>query len=221
MVLDQSQQSSSQNVLQQTTNSPSPSQRSSPSRSQQTSPSPSDILAPSFKKYQRHGRVIGVLKGNQEYPIWRPCSLRNPITVRKDATKRFNREIGIVIAKAERLAEETHSWIMVMGQHSGESTGTIHYTSRTLSEDSEFSRQQTANIVNKFMLLISDLRKSKQAQYFKLASELQQREEELEQRKIELEQKELLISEQDKKLCSMVATMASNGIVVPDDYSYI
>ncbi|KAF8991267.1 hypothetical protein BDQ17DRAFT_1433198 [Cyathus striatus] len=88
--------------------------------------------------------------------------------------KHFNQEIGIVIAKAERLAEETHSWIMVMGQHSGKSTGTIHYTSQTLSEDSKFACQQTANIVNKFMLLISNLRRSKQAQYFKLASELQQ-----------------------------------------------
>ncbi|KAJ7636151.1 hypothetical protein DFH06DRAFT_1139187 [Mycena polygramma] len=119
-----------------------------------------------------HGTVLGAMKGSTPSSIYRRKPLPKALEGH-EASKRFNRLIGDVIARCERLGAETGCWLVFAAAHRGKS-GTHHYTSNSLRRD---AAQEATEIVNSFQLAVGAIKRSHGKEAAKLAKEVLQAEE--------------------------------------------
>ncbi|KAJ3504075.1 hypothetical protein NLJ89_g8131 [Agrocybe chaxingu] len=97
----------------------------------------------------KFGFVEGAMMGTGPMKLPRLQDARPPQTDLAKAKKRFNRVMGTVISRAERLAEETDCWLIVIGQQPGEGPA-LHYTSSRLRRE---ARNEATAIVDQFQQL--------------------------------------------------------------------
>ncbi|TFK60867.1 hypothetical protein BDN72DRAFT_864040 [Pluteus cervinus] len=114
-------------------------------------------------KNAAHGYVEGCSRGSEPYRIRRPRALRNAMVDVHEATKRYYREINIIIARCERISRETGCYVLFNAQHMNSQTAPITFASgrllneaydKTVELSSEFSRATSALLTAKKSTLI-------------------------------------------------------------------
>ncbi|KAF8988270.1 hypothetical protein BDQ17DRAFT_1435099 [Cyathus striatus] len=155
---------------------------------------------------KRFGTVEGVQQGSLNYKIVRTKKLEPEILDRASASRRFNRDIRPIIAKMERLSLSTGAWVLLLAHHTGESSGAIHFMSKTLHDE---ANSECVDLANFFMKLISKLKQARVANSHSLMKELEARTQELDEKNKELERKEKEIEEQRTQLLQMTGLLGS------------
>ncbi|KAF8983785.1 hypothetical protein BDQ17DRAFT_1437264 [Cyathus striatus] len=122
------------------------------------------------------------------------------------ASRRFNRDIGPIIAKMERLLLSTGAWVLLLARHTGESSGAIHFMSKTLHDE---ANSECVDLANFFTKLTSKLKQARVANSHSLMKELEVWTRELDEKNKELERKEKEIEEQRTQLLQMTGLLGS------------
>ncbi|KAF8998349.1 hypothetical protein BDQ17DRAFT_1428441 [Cyathus striatus] len=150
--------------------------------------------------------VEDVQWGSLNYKIVRTKKLEPEILDCASASQHFNRDIGPIIAKMERLSLSTGAWVLLLAHHTGESSGAIHFVSKTLHNE---ANSECVDLANFFMKLTSKLKQARVANSHSLMKELEARTQELDEKNKELERKEKEIEEQRTQLLQMTGLLGS------------
>ncbi|KAF8332877.1 hypothetical protein F5887DRAFT_1080617 [Amanita rubescens] len=126
------------------------------------------------KKNPAWGFVGGAMRGSKKLEIIRPQALRKRMEDQAASTKRFHREIGALIARAERLSEETGCWLAVMAQHGNAGSSATHFTSSSLRRD---AKEDTVSLINQFHSITRALLVTKRQGALEMAKRLVEAEE--------------------------------------------
>ncbi|KAF9002374.1 hypothetical protein BDQ17DRAFT_1426024 [Cyathus striatus] len=118
------------------------------------------------------GTVEGVQQGSSNYKIVQTKKLEPEILDRASASQCFNRDIRPIIAKMERLSLSTGAWVLLLTHHTGESSGAIHFVSKTLHDE---ANSECVDLANFFTKLTSKLKQARVANSHSLMKELEAR----------------------------------------------
>ncbi|KAF8986710.1 hypothetical protein BDQ17DRAFT_1436111 [Cyathus striatus] len=135
------------------------------------------------------GTVEGVQWGSSNYKIVRTKKLEPEILDHASASQHFNRDIGPIIAKMERLSLSTGAWVLLLARHTANS--------------------ECVDLANFFTKLTSKLKQARVANSHSLMKELEARTRELDEKNKELERKEKEIEEQRTQLLQMTGLLGS------------
>ncbi|KAF8343721.1 hypothetical protein F5887DRAFT_918313 [Amanita rubescens] len=151
------------------------------------------------------GHVVGAMRGSKKLDIIRPQPLRKRMDDQSMATKRFHREMTALIARSERLAEETGCWLVLLGQHSSSGSSATHFTSASLRRD---AKEDTLGLVNKFHSMTRALLVAKRQGALDMAKKLVEAQEIADNTKKTLASKEA-------QLAAALTLIAQHGLTVP------
>ncbi|KAJ3562027.1 hypothetical protein NP233_g9830 [Leucocoprinus birnbaumii] len=128
----------------------------------------------SAERVSEWGTVEGVKRGNLPYIIPRYTELRPLIEDANTSNTRFNREMAIIISRTERASIETDCYMLIMAQQATGSSATIHFASPRLRRE---GLQETADLINQFQTLMTNLVLAKRNETLALAKQLQKAQE--------------------------------------------
>ncbi|KAF7761305.1 hypothetical protein Agabi119p4_10714 [Agaricus bisporus var. burnettii] len=122
------------------------------------------------EKAARYGLVNGIMRGNTVYRVVRQNDKRRPILDASSATTRYNREIPLIISRAERMALETDAYVLILAQQATGSSASIHFASERLRRE---AFGESAALVNKFQSLMTQLVTAKRSTTLALTQNLE------------------------------------------------
>ncbi|EKM78195.1 hypothetical protein AGABI1DRAFT_129324 [Agaricus bisporus var. burnettii JB137-S8] len=122
------------------------------------------------QKSKEFGNVEGTQRGSIPYIIPRSKSLRGRIADLTTSTNRYNRELPLIISRAERLSNETDAYILVLAQQAKGSSAAVHFVSPRLRREAP---DDTIALVNQFQTLMTNLSLAKRAEALELTKQLQ------------------------------------------------
>ncbi|KAJ7691986.1 hypothetical protein B0H17DRAFT_1200822 [Mycena rosella] len=138
-----------------------------------------------------HGYVAGVKKGNADIDIFR----RKPLPkMHPKPGSRFNKVMPDIIARCERLAQETGCYLMIAAANRGASSAPFHWVSSAIRQE---ARTEAAEILNIFQTTVGAIKRARQAEAVALMKGLI---------KMEAEKAELEISEGKARLALAEST---------------
>ncbi|KAF8697716.1 hypothetical protein AX14_001274 [Amanita brunnescens Koide BX004] len=152
-----------------------PSSPQTPTRVRVTAQNPAfGVVEGAMRGSQKLGKYVFTISHILLTLIWtteirRPNMLRPRMMDRATATKRFHRELNNIIARCERLSQETNCWLVLAAQHSSSGTAATHYTSPNLRRD---AMEDTLGIINKFQSVTSSLLQAKRQDALEIARQL-------------------------------------------------
>ncbi|KAF7761295.1 hypothetical protein Agabi119p4_10704 [Agaricus bisporus var. burnettii] len=165
------------------------------------------------EKVEKHGVVQGVMRGELAYQVVRQNQMRKQIVDGSSATARFNRELGVIISKAERVAHETDAYVLLLAQQATGSSAVVHFTSERLRRE---AFNETSELIDLFQSLITSCVLAKRATTLALARNLEAAEKAQKEVERELAEKESVVANTTRALQESTAQLSERENALRD-----